>query len=150
MYGFQICSLTQTISLGSMLACLYLTWIFYRNLKANICKTEFFIFPWKRVPHSIFHSCTWNHYPFTEAPDMDVILILPFILYHHQLSGFTSNFCWLSLQTITLSIHCCPYSLPPSSSKHQDFLPHLLQQHDCSPSFCSGPTANYSKHLLKM
>lgn len=50
----------------------------------NMSTAEFFIFPWNPAPHSIFHSWSWNYYPITEAPDTDIILILPFLFYHHH------------------------------------------------------------------
>lgn len=85
MYDFQICisNLDHFVELHASTS-KYLTWIFNRNLKMNMSTAEFFIFPWNPAPHSIFHSWSWNYYPITEAPDTDIILILPFLFYHHH------------------------------------------------------------------
>lgn len=102
MYDFQIFISNLDLSVELHVSrSKYLIWIYNKNLKTNTSKAEFFIFPWKPVPHGIFHSCTWNYYQLLKLKiQMSSSFCLSSFITITQL---ISNFYWLYLQNVTLT-----------------------------------------------
>lgn len=93
-------SVNWTTTLSSTLMCLH-TWPRYliriftltcpkQNFVPKTCSTHFPFLYIKPLPNY-------------QIPDTDVVLTLPFLLYHHPLIHFISNFYWFHFQNITLN-----------------------------------------------